>query len=580
MSLDQVNLEKNNIKEISKNSFQNFKWINFTSLRNNPIQALQDNAFLETRIRELDLHNCLISNIQPGAFRGLERSLESLDLSSNRLSILPTNLFDDFDSIKRLSLSNNMLAVQPNISFTGFRYIIEELQLEGEHMRYVPMREMGIMRALRKVSVASVRDYGNLRLSHFEDFPPGLEVLNLVDAKIKVIRSNAFYHIPSVAMLDLSGNQIGRIEDDAFREIGNSLTYLKMSHTFYLHDLPSFPFQSLRSLKTLDFSDNHLRKIPLDTFHKMNKLEKLYLQDNEIESFKRGTFHSQANPHLQLLDLSFNYIKKIEYDMFRFESLEVLHLDDNRIDVIDSRSFVEMKNLKCLTLEGNKITNLKDETFQNLHSLRWLNLAFNSLVSLNFDAFDYVGSLSFMKLDLSHNKIRRLSSNKTSRYSSNSNIRHLDLSYNKISEITAGFFDPVNSRIKILNLSNNQLKLVSTESLGRLRKLKYIDLSVNQISKFQQTALEESRGIQFLNLSNNLLKELEAATFHQQENLQVLDMSRNQMETLPESLLQNTKHLEIFRMAFNKLNEIPVKTLNPVQVNYKKDINIKKNQIK
>merc|ERR1719361_1230459 len=276
------------------------------------------------------------------------------------------------------------------------------------------MREMGIMRSLRKVAIASTRDYGNLRPSQFEDFPPGLEVLNLVDSNIKVIRSNAFYHIPSVSRLDLSGNKIVRIEDVAFREIGKSLLYLKMSHALHTHQLPNKPFRSLTALLTLDLSDNHIRVVPLDTFHHMNRLEKLFLQDNEINAFHTGTFHSQANSKLQVLDLSFNHIKKIEYDMFRFESLELLHLDDNRIRMLESRSFVEMRNLKCLTLEGNKISNLEDETFQNLHSLRWLNLAYNSLTNLNFDAFDYVGSLSFTSLDISNNKIENLTANKTS----------------------------------------------------------------------------------------------------------------------------------------------------------------------
>ena len=77
-------------------------------------------------------------------------------------------------------------------------------------MRYIPFREMGIMRSLRKVSVASTRDYGNLRISQFENFPPGIEDLSLIDSNIKVVRSNAFYHIPSVSRLDLSGNKISR----------------------------------------------------------------------------------------------------------------------------------------------------------------------------------------------------------------------------------------------------------------------------------------------------------------------------------------------------------------------------------
>ena len=74
-----------------------------------------------------------------------------------------------------------------------------------------------------------------------------------------MVRSNAFYHIPSVSRLDLSGNKISRIEIDAFREIGKSLLYLKMSHALHTHDLPNLPFQSLTAITTLDLSDNFIR---------------------------------------------------------------------------------------------------------------------------------------------------------------------------------------------------------------------------------------------------------------------------------------------------------------------------------
>ena len=124
LKLDKLNLQENNIRVITKNSFQNFKWINFTSLRNNPINTIQDHAFLETGAKELDFHNCHIGNLNPGAFRGLERILESLDLSSNRLSFLPSNVFEDFDIIRKLSVGNNMLALSPNISFSSFRYLL------------------------------------------------------------------------------------------------------------------------------------------------------------------------------------------------------------------------------------------------------------------------------------------------------------------------------------------------------------------------------------------------------------------------------------------------------------------------
>ena len=69
LKLDKLLLKENSIKVITKNSFQNFKWINYTSLRNNPIHTVQNHAFLDVGVRELDLHNCHIGNLNPGAFR-------------------------------------------------------------------------------------------------------------------------------------------------------------------------------------------------------------------------------------------------------------------------------------------------------------------------------------------------------------------------------------------------------------------------------------------------------------------------------------------------------------------------------
>ena len=57
------------------------------------------------------------------AFRGLEKILESIDLSANRLRQLPAGLFEDFDLVRGLKLNDNMLTLSPNVSFNGFRYI-------------------------------------------------------------------------------------------------------------------------------------------------------------------------------------------------------------------------------------------------------------------------------------------------------------------------------------------------------------------------------------------------------------------------------------------------------------------------
>ncbi|XP_023332215.1 chaoptin, partial [Eurytemora carolleeae] len=565
MRLDRMNLANNRILTLEKNEFSNFAWLNFTSLQGNPLHTIQDYAFSESEIRHLDLQNCQIGNILPAAFRGLERSLQELNLASNRLSILPYNVFEDFDSIRKIDLSDNVLAISPNYTFSEFRYALLDLDLSGDLMRHVPSREIGLLRNLRHLSLPSLHSYGNLRLSQFEDFPPGLEEISLVNSDIKVIRNNAFYHVPSVSSLDLSGNKIQRIEEIAFKEIGNSLRSLRMRHALHLTELPNQPFQNLVSLILLDLSDNHLVSIPLDTLHKMKNLRELYLQDNKLTGFMRGTLHSQANPELRILDLSFNHIRRIEHDMFRFEKLETLLINDNRIQTIESRAFVEMRALKHLNLEGNQIVSLNDESFQNLHSLQILNLAYNNLRSVNFDSLDYVGSLSpTLHLDLSHNNIPTLASNQSQRFSSNSRIRSLDISYNNITSIQPGFFETMSSSLRTINIAYNKIPRVNKETIGSLRKLVVMDLSNNLIDSIEENTLEPITNLQRLNLANNNLGSIKDKTFRMQRSLQVLDLSGNQLQELPEHIFQVCR-LEIFKISSNLLMEIPVKALNPVQ---------------
>jgi Leucine-rich repeat (LRR) protein len=278
LRLDQLYLMENNIETLPSMSFANFDFINYTSLAGNPLRMIDDEAFRDAQIRRLDLSNCLLHDISAKAFKGLERNLEMVDLSANRLKDLPDTLFDDFDLIKKLKLSDNMLSLSPNVSFNGFRYTIKDLDLLGEDMHYVPINEIGIMRNLRTVGLAAVKDYGQVTSDEFKDFAPGLEELSLVSAGISKIDKNAFAHVPSVSSMDLSNNKIGSISDEAFKDVGNALRYLKMSNALYFTRLPNMAFHSLSAMITLDLSDNHIRDIPLDTFHKMSKLKFLYLQ--------------------------------------------------------------------------------------------------------------------------------------------------------------------------------------------------------------------------------------------------------------------------------------------------------------
>ena len=64
-------------------------------------------------------------------------------------------------------------------------------------------------------------------------------------------------------------------------------------------------------------------------------------------------------------------------------------------------------------------------------------------------AFDKVGTLVHLKIDMSHNNLNQLRSNRTTNFPTSSNIMYLDLSWNNISMIETGFFDPVQNVLKV-----------------------------------------------------------------------------------------------------------------------------------
>ncbi len=204
-----------------------------------------------------------------------------------------------------------------------------------------------------------------------------------------------------------------------------------------------------------------------------------------------------------------------------------------------------MKRLLHLSLEGNRIERLEDETFQNIHRLQTLNLAYNRISSVNFAAFDSIGTLSHLTIDLSHNNLqvkRKIHSsilshisiypkqalrvNRSNSYPIHSNIMHMDLSHNNISMIEVTFFEPVESDLKVLNLSSNIVEEISPDDVGQLRRLRCIDVSRNRLRLIEPTTFMAARRLQSVYLHDNRLEEVPQTLFSSQNYLQFVDFSR------------------------------------------------------
>ncbi|KAG9463013.1 hypothetical protein GDO78_022619 [Eleutherodactylus coqui] len=79
----------------------------------NKVTSLKSLSFHKyTNLSRLELHNNLISAIDPQAFKNLQ-NLSYLDLSSNQLTTLKPEVFKPLSSLKTLNLGNNRIAWLP-----------------------------------------------------------------------------------------------------------------------------------------------------------------------------------------------------------------------------------------------------------------------------------------------------------------------------------------------------------------------------------------------------------------------------------------------------------------------------------
>ena len=99
ISVDSLILDNNTIGSLPAFAFQNFNVINRTSLSGNNFREVTADAFKDVKIQQLIIAHCGLTTIAPKAFRGLETSLNRLDLSFNNLTSLPENLMDKFDHL-------------------------------------------------------------------------------------------------------------------------------------------------------------------------------------------------------------------------------------------------------------------------------------------------------------------------------------------------------------------------------------------------------------------------------------------------------------------------------------------------
>ncbi|GFR88335.1 leucine-rich repeat-containing protein 15-like [Elysia marginata] len=396
---------------------------------------------------------------------------------------------------------------------------------------------------------------------------PVIHEFILANNSITRLNSDSFTGL-RVRALDLSGNSIGYVADDAFFPLMDTIRELKMDgdqssgppkpafaflgdlevlalgnyRVAYLGDSDHQYFLATPNLKHLTIHSWSIQAVERDAFTGMNDLQSLtILNEKEINNLPTQTLRVDSLKNLKRLKISTTSIDELPYEAFSsLTNLEELDLSDNFITKITFNSLDGLgRKLKKLSFASNILRSDTSDFsgLRNLENLEELDLSGNEKITSipNLSNLN-LGDQTSLKIFLGSNEITSLSASAFSGIEQQ--LHTLDLSGNSIPSIAKETFSGV-TRLQELRLSSQSGQTGSTfalpssltQSAGSLThlfldglkldtaalwavlpqmtKLEVLDLSHTQLSGLQNLAFENLTSLQELNLNGNRLISLD-----------------------------------------------------------------------
>ncbi|XP_061559239.1 transforming growth factor beta activator LRRC32-like isoform X1 [Phycodurus eques] len=207
------------------------------------------------------------------------KHLRHLDLSFNQLTGLPQSFFNTMMLLEVLNVSNNCIVsfsvtdkdLLPTVKIVNFSY---------NSLQRLSLRE-GTLQALEELFLQG-NDLSTLAHQTFQRLP-SLNLLQLQN-NLKILPYRAFANTP-LSLLDLSLNPGLEMHQDSLVGLEHSLVQLFLRENNI--SMLNRDMSSLRSLKLVDLSTNHLTSLP--AWNRESSIETLNLQNNSLVTLEHTT---------------------------------------------------------------------------------------------------------------------------------------------------------------------------------------------------------------------------------------------------------------------------------------------------
>jgi Leucine-rich repeat (LRR) protein len=619
-SLIQLRLESNELKKIHGHFFKNIQSLETLFLNNNEISEIDIDSFSSLiNLQGLTLYSNKITTIKFGLFANLNQMTE-LYLKENEINTIAENSFDNFTTLLLLDLSFNRLNKIENgifkklvnlqqliLSYNQIQSLQQDALSENENLNLIELDSNNLeqvvtnqffdLKNLETIKL-NFNNLISLAKSSFNNLP-NLVSINLANNYLDGLNFNPFEgDLTNLNEIFLQKNYIKILAKNFFDT--KSLINLKKLYLGEngLKSIEAFCLQQLKNLEILDLNSNKLEKLNEYSLYNLSNLNMLDLSFNRINSMEKINMGLSYLRSLETIDLSSNSIEFINENNFNFSlKLRDINLNENKIRFIHSNTFLKLRSIVSLKISKNNLENF-DLNVLNSESIQELDLSFNniSLTSLEFKAksikkivlekVNFVGSrkIDFKNfldpileyLDYSNNrlndfeifdnltnlitlKLKNVNLESMSQIKFDfKNLTHLDLSYNKIMNLTYESFKSL-QKLEHLDMRSNRISFIDA---------KIFDFSVNSMNKFK-----------FINFDDNLITTL-GASFTNFFKLETFSMKNNSLNEIPtfETLITGTFEYVIKDFYF-QLNKIKIITVFPIVLRPLRILNLDYNQI-
>lgn len=531
-SLMYLDLSSNQIEKISENAFHGLPKLKTLDLQWNKIKYLHSYVFIVIiNIEVIMLNDNHLVGIDDHQF-AQNKKLSHIDLSNNQIAKMNGKCFEQLGNLTILNLSNNKLAV-----FSTEHFYVKKLYLVGN--------------LLQELYIFTNIDYLYVNDNHLKELKisPGVNINNLFIKNNSLVDISSISTMANLKGLDLSNNPVGSvIHANTFAQMVN-LESLELAYC-NLNKLPSNIFVTLKKLKVLDLTGNHLGYIDASILSYMPIIEGLYLEKNDLVEFNFNAIKHKFN-NFSELGLSNNnfdceYLKQLITEVKQYHiRLYFTEPVTQGTHVDHIRCFDNAANAKLIKCDQKELANKKC-FFSNVQGGLREYYRYD-IVSIIITEIEYI---TFV-----HSHINEIPKDLFRTFT---HVKYFYVTECYIEEIYEYSFTEA-THLLIIDLSGNNIKELKPHIFIDCISVTEINLIHNNISYIADDAFEGLSKLEKLHLSNNNIKKLNPKVFYYLIEITYIELDGNQIEILDEKLFENNRQLREVNLSKNKLHHVPNK---------------------